>query len=117
MISAVLLFIAISIPTALAVEDDSFAKAPTPKVTNEVNLTDAQKSELKQLSDKMFEIKKQMVEKYLEYGVITKEQAEKKLEKLEKMKKVREQNGFIPGKGRGKHWDKKEHSRQQGSEN
>lgn len=66
------------------------------EVDNKINLTDAQKKELKVLFDKKAEIDKQIVQKYLEYGVISKEKAELKLKKIEQRQKAIEDNGFIP---------------------
>jgi len=108
-VSAALLFMIISMPMAVAAQE---GMEKSPKATNEINLTDEQKSELKQLHEKMFEIKKQMIEKYVEYGIITKEQAQKKLEKLEKVKKLKEQNGYMPEKDTGKYWHKRKHNSQ-----
>lgn len=99
---AVLLLAAISIPAAFAAQGN--VETPSnaaPKMKQEINLTDAQKKELKQLSGEMFELKKKMIQKYMEFGIITKEQGELRLKKLDEMKKKMEENGFTPGYGKG----------------
>lgn len=99
---AVLLLAAMSIPAAFAAVDN--AETPSsaaPKTKQEINLTDAQKKELKQLSEEMFELKKKMTQKYIDFGIITKEQGELRLKKLDEMKKKMEENGFTPGYGKG----------------
>lgn len=101
-IAAVLLIAAISIPAAFAAQDSSIAPSPaSPGVEKQINLTDAQKDELKRISNQMFELKKQMVQKYLEFGVISKDQADSRLKRIEEMQKKMEEKGFTPGYGRG----------------
>lgn len=94
-ITAALVLIAMTITAASAAQS-------APEVPNNVELTEAQKNELKQLSDKMFEAKKQLIEKYADFGIISRKQAEYRLKKIEEKQKRFEENGFIPRYGRDK---------------
>ncbi len=70
------------------------------KVT--VQLTDTQKKELATLHKEILDKKKQVISKYVEYGVIPQEKADKILSRLEKRYERIEQNGFIPQRGKCK---------------
>lgn len=110
-VAAVLLLTVLSAPAAFGAAN--LNSAP-PAVEKQINLTDVQKSELKQLYGKRFEIEKQIVQKYLDYGVFTKEQADKRLEKIEKIRQKIEQNGFIPKYKKG--FEGREKSKGMGSQ-
>ena len=60
-----------------------------------VQLTEAQKKELEDLYNDLFVKKKEIINKYAEYGVITPEKAEKKLARLEKFKAELQENGYV----------------------
>jgi uncharacterized lipoprotein YehR (DUF1307 family) len=89
----------------------SFAEVEKPqdaKNTEEVKLTDAQKAELAKLHKSILEQKKQLIQKYVEFGVIPKEQADKMIQRFEEHYKMLEENGFIfkgrhGGSDRGPH--------------
>lgn len=49
-----------------------------------VKLTDSQKSELTAIHKEVFEKKKELVNKYIEFGLISKEKGEKIISKMEK---------------------------------
>lgn len=110
-VAAVLLLTVLSASAAFAAVNGNLAP---PAVEKQINLTDTQKSELKQLYAKRFEIEKQIVQKYLDCGVITKEQADNKLKRMEKIQQKIEQNGFIPKHGKG--FEGHEKDKQTGSE-
>lgn len=76
-----------------------------PFACNQANLTDAQKEELtpllNQMNDlhkQMFEVQKQMVQKQVEFGNLTQEQADQHIGWMQE----RMENGFGPGmRGKG----------------
>jgi uncharacterized lipoprotein YehR (DUF1307 family) len=91
----------------------SFAEVGKPedaKNTEEVKLTDAQKAELAKLHKSILEQKKQLIQKYVEFGVIPKEKGDKMIQRFDEHYKMLEQNGFIlksphgePGRGPHNH--------------
>ncbi|BCB03876.1 DUF2680 domain-containing protein [Bacillus sp. KH172YL63] len=60
-----------------------------------VNLTAEQKAELGKLHDQMFATKKELVKKYVEYGVFSKEQGDKVLAMMEEKHKKLKENGYM----------------------
>lgn len=62
---------------------------------NAVQLTEEQKSELSDLYREMFEKKKEIIEKKLEFGMITKEKADKMNEFIDEHLKMLEENNFM----------------------
>lgn len=89
----------------------SFAEVEKPgdaNNTEEVKLTDAQKAELAKLHKSILEQKKQLIQKYVEFGVIPKEKGDKMIQRFDEHYKMLEQNGFVlkgpqGGPGRGPH--------------
>jgi len=89
----------------------SFAEVEKPedtKMTEEVKLTDAQKAELAKLHKGILEQKKQLIQKYVEFGVIPKEKGDKMVERFDEHYKMLEKNGFVfkgheGGPARGPH--------------
>ncbi|MFZ7102875.1 MAG: YckD family protein [Peptococcaceae bacterium] len=71
----------------------------TEKVKN-VQLTETQKKELAGLHQEILAKKKELITKYVKYGVMSEEKGKKIISRLEKRYEKLEQNGFIP------HWDK-----------
>lgn len=67
---------------------------------NKVELTEAQQQEIAVLAKSIMEQKKELMNKYAEFGVISKEKAEKINAKFDKHYKKLEENGFVPN------WDK-----------
>ncbi|MFB5661924.1 DUF2680 domain-containing protein [Alteribacillus sp. HJP-4] len=61
-----------------------------------VALTEKQQSELSGMYDEVFETKKEIMEKYVEYGVYSQEKAEKMNKYMEKHHQQLEDNNFIP---------------------
>jgi len=100
-ITAVLLIIALAVPAAFAMQDAKVKKAPGARLENKVTLTDAQKSELKQINDKMVELDKQKVQKYIDFGIMTQEQGDAKLKNIDEMQKRMDESGVTPGLGKG----------------
>ncbi|KPU43739.1 hypothetical protein OXPF_25990 [Oxobacter pfennigii] len=112
-ITAAILTVFVSSTAALAAEEKGLPSSDAPKINQQVKLTDAQKNELKAISEKMYELKKEMIKKYSEFGIITKEQAEKKLKRLEEIQKKIEENGYMPMQHKNmKKYDKDKHDKE-----
>lgn len=62
--------------------------------TDEVHLTEQQKQELSQLQKDVLAKKKVLIQKYIEYGVISKEKGKEIMSHMEKHAKEIEKNGF-----------------------
>lgn len=60
----------------------------------QVQLTEKQKAELSEIYQDLLEEKKELVQKYVEFGVISKEKGDQMIQKFEKHHKMIEQNGF-----------------------
>lgn len=80
--------------------------AGTPLFCNQANLTDAQKEELapliaqmKDLRTQMFEVRKQMIQKQVEFGNLTQEQADQRITRMQQ----RIDQGFPGGRMHGGH--------------
>ncbi|GAE24354.1 hypothetical protein JCM9140_270 [Halalkalibacter wakoensis JCM 9140] len=73
---------------------------------SEVKLTDVQKEEMATLQKDAFAKKKEIINKYVEYGVFTKEKGEKIIQHMDKHYKMLEENDFVPK------WDKKHNKHQ-----
>lgn len=101
---------------ALAASFVSASPAQTPTQDNrpyrpcaqQIALTDAQKQELAPLYNQMLETKKQILQKYVEYGAITQEQANARISRMQERMSYCRQNGIIcgapggPGMGKGR---------------
>lgn len=61
-----------------------------------VELTDIQKKELAHLHKVIIERKRELITKYVEFGVITQEKGQRIISRFEERYKKLEQNGFIP---------------------
>lgn len=72
------------------------AYGPAAQVTP---LTDEQKKEMEPLYNQMFETKKQMLQKYVEFGRLTQEQADQRLSWMKDRMENRMQYGACPGQG------------------
>ena len=68
---------------------------------SDIKLTEAQKEEMSKLQQEAIAKKKEIINKYVEYGVFTEEKAQKIISHMDEHYKKLEQNGFIPK------WDKK----------
>ncbi|WP_099362450.1 YckD family protein [Fredinandcohnia onubensis] len=70
-----------------------------------VELTDQQKQELDKLYLDLLETKKEIINKYVDYGVLTKEKADKKLNWLDEHYQKIKEHGYIPMHRHKKHED------------
>jgi len=75
------------------------AQTPTTQTAPWANATDKQKAELQALADQMYALRIREIDKYLEYGWISKAQAEVMKERLDLQKKEAALNGGVPGLG------------------
>ncbi|QOR65999.1 DUF2680 domain-containing protein [Cytobacillus suaedae] len=64
----------------------------------DIQLTADQQEELENLYKEMFETKKQLINKYAEYGVITQDKAEEKIARLGRFQEKLKEHGYAP------HW-------------
>ncbi len=71
--------------------------------TEEVKLSVEQIGEIKALKQEVMEKEKQIIEKYVEYGVFPEEKAQKIIQHMEKKYEKLQENNFIPK------WDHKHH--------
>ncbi|MCA1053914.1 YckD family protein [Rossellomorea aquimaris] len=60
-----------------------------------VNLTDTQKQELDKLHKQLFSTKKELINKYVEYGVFSKDQGDRMIKKMEERYQALKQNGYM----------------------
>ena len=65
-------------------------------------LTEQQKADLKDYSDKMKALQKEVLNKLVGYGLITQAQADTCIQKMDEMAKLRQENGFNKGMGKGR---------------
>jgi hypothetical protein len=68
---------------------------PGQKQEQQVQLTEQQKSELAKLHKDILEKKKEMIQKYVEFGVIPEEKGQMMIAHFEKHYEMLEQNGFM----------------------
>jgi hypothetical protein len=80
---------------------------PETEETKEVKLTEEQKDELAKLYGEAFEKKKEIISKYVEYGIFTEEKGDKLIEHIESHYKKLEENDYIPKYGHHKHHHEK----------
>ncbi|SET20399.1 Protein of unknown function [Salinibacillus kushneri] len=69
----------------------------------DIELSQAQQQELEALHNEMFQLHEQLVNKYVEFGVLSEEKAKKKMEHLEKHQEKLKENGYVP------YWKDKRH--------
>ncbi len=67
---------------------------------NQVELTEEQKQEISELVNDIMEKKKELINKYVEFGVISEEKGERIISKFDQHYNKLEENGFVPN------WDK-----------
>jgi hypothetical protein len=80
---------------------------PETEETNEVKLTEEQKNELAKLYGEAFEKKKEIISKYVEFGVFSQEKGDELMEHIESHYKKLEENNYIPKYGHHKHHHEK----------
>ncbi|WP_197489755.1 YckD family protein [Rossellomorea aquimaris] len=88
-------FLSILVVFIMSLGIGSFATAEGEQQNPQVKLTEEQKSELSKLHDEMLATKKELINKYVEYGVFTKEQGDTMLKMLEKKHEKLKENDFM----------------------
>ncbi|MFC4560049.1 DUF2680 domain-containing protein [Virgibacillus kekensis] len=83
------------------------------EVKQDIKLTEEQQGELEVLYNGLFEKHKQIINKYMEYGVFSKEKGEKIISHLEERQTKMKENGYVPPHGphpkpKKEKWDKEE---------
>ena len=76
-------------------EVSAMEKSITNTNKKDVQLTEKQKSELTAIHREIFEKRKELIAKYVEFGVIDEEKGKIIISKLEKRYEYAEENGFI----------------------
>lgn len=90
-------------------EDSSIIAAPPSKeqAPDCTNLTESQKKEIHALQEKILDLRKQMIDKYQSFGVLSKERAEEIKQKMDEKFKIMKEKGFTPGTNHKEKWKKK----------
>lgn len=101
-IAALMLVAAASLVSAAPTD----TPAPGPRIGGPqgqaITLTDDQKKELAPIYDKMLDVQKEMLQKYVSFGYMTQEQADQRAAWMKERMAWHQQNGFGPGMmGRG----------------
>ncbi len=97
---SILVFVSLGFANVSLAENDSNQQ------TQKVELTDKQKKELGKLHKEIYEKKVNLINKYVEYGVLTKEQAERMQQKMEEHYELLKENGFVMKDYHHKHHSK-----------
>jgi hypothetical protein len=90
----ILLFV--SIFSFFVIGFDVSAENHEDEVNNPVVLTKEQQKEMEKLHNELFETHKKILNKYAEYGVLSKDKVQMKLEHLEEYHQKLKENGYIP---------------------
>ncbi|WP_044336859.1 DUF2680 domain-containing protein [Rossellomorea aquimaris] len=106
------MFVSILAVFLISLNVGTIAAAEGEPQTPKVNLTEEQKAELGKLHEQMYSTKKELVKKYVEYGVFSKEQGDNVLKMMEaKFQKLKENDYMMrwhPHQHHGKQLDHKE---------
>lgn len=73
-----------------------------PAFANLAGLTDKQKQEINGLNSQIVDLRKQMVDKYVDAGQITTDQGKAIKDRMEQAEKYRQDNNILPGAGFGR---------------
>jgi hypothetical protein len=60
----------------------------------QIQLTDSQKAELAEIYKDLLDEKKQLIQKYVEFGMVSKEKGDNMMQRMDEHFKMMEQNGF-----------------------
>ncbi len=100
--AAALLIIAVSMSVAFAKNNTDNQQAPNASFQKNnlaQKLTDAQKADLYKTAQQMLDLKKQMIQKYVDFGVITQDQANLMIKKITDNFNNMKEKGLVPGMG------------------
>ncbi|MDU0154799.1 YckD family protein [Bacillus cabrialesii] len=92
-INIIILFIAAAV-ISLAGTAEAAEKQQQPPAN--VTLTDQQKNEIEQLEAEILKKRKDVISKYVQYGVLPKERGEHIKNHIDKHFEMMKQNGFVP---------------------
>jgi hypothetical protein len=98
----IIMFIAAAIMTAslslpvFAEQENSVLRKDKNTEVRKVELTDKQTRELQDIMSKIIDLRKQMVDKYQNYGIISKEQADMIKGKMDERMKMMREKGIAP---------------------
>jgi len=73
-----------------------------PAFADLAGLTDKQKQEINGLNSQIVELRKQMVDKYVDAGQITADQSKAIKDRMDQVEKYRQDNNILPGSGFGR---------------
>lgn len=74
----------------------AYAEQPKPiEQVKQVQLTESQKAELAEIYKDILDERKELIQKYVEFGVISKEKGNEMIKRFEEHFKIMEQNGFM----------------------
>ncbi|MFA5384183.1 MAG: DUF2680 domain-containing protein [Eubacteriales bacterium] len=99
---AALLLIVVSMSVAFAKNNTENQQAPNAAFQKNYlaqKLTDAQKADLYKTAQQMLDLKKQMIQKYVDFGVITQDQANLMIKKMTDSFNKMKEKGLVPGPG------------------
>ena len=99
---AALLLIVVSMSVAFAKNNTENQQAPNASFQKNYlaqKLTDAQKADLYKTAQQMLDLKKQMIQKYVDFGVITQDQADLMIKKMTDNFNKMKEKGLVPGPG------------------
>jgi len=102
---AVAVFIVLVVPISVFAATSDTAPAKTIRGFFGIDtskLTDQQKADVKDYTQKMADLQKDFINKMVENGALTKEQGDAAVKSVDEMQKASEEKGFIPGFGMGK---------------
>ncbi|WP_419880996.1 YckD family protein [Peribacillus sp. B-H-3] len=95
--TALILLLVISMFT-LSSASEVFANEQPAAKAEKVQLTDKQKSELSSIHEDILAKKKELIMKYVEYGMMSKEQGDKIIQRFEEHYNMLKENGYkMPG--------------------
>ncbi|WZL73308.1 YckD family protein [Clostridiaceae bacterium 35-E11] len=94
LVAFMLVFLLITVLGAFSIQSVDALTLDAEKET--IQLTEAQKKEIGALQKDILEKKKELISKYVKFGVMPKEKGEKIISRLEKRYEKLQQNGFIP---------------------
>ncbi|ADG82083.1 YckD family protein [Thermincola potens] len=94
---AAVLLVAMIVPVAFADTTPAPATSTYPGA-----LTKEQVEQVKPILDKMLELRKELLQKYVDMGKITKEDADARIQWMEQNHNARIESGYVPGLGMGR---------------
>ena len=96
-IAALVLVVAASLASAAPTDNPANCPRFGGPQGQPITLTDDQKKELAPVYDKMLDVHKEMLQKYVSFGYLTQEQADQRLAWMKERTAWHQQNGFGPG--------------------